>query len=131
MIYTISKKKTSKFNIKDKPSVQLVKWDQLSQNYFIAVWIDGTLSLFDSESEKEYQKFDKQSAGISSLVWMKSIPGGFITSNEKIAAIKLWTVSNKYIIINEFIKEYIIYIKNPIKNNKSGFMWYFENVMYS
>ena len=73
----------------------MVKWDQLSQNYFIAVWVDGTFSLFDSETEKEMQAFDKQSAGISSLVWMKSIPGGFLTSNQKIAAIKLWTVSNK------------------------------------
>lgn len=75
--------------------VFLTKWDQLSPNYFIAVWADGTLSLFDSESEKEMQTFDKQSAGISSLVWIKSIPGGFVTSNEKIAAIKLWTVSSR------------------------------------
>jgi WD40 repeat protein len=99
------KKKTTKIQIKDKPSISLTKWDQLSQNYFIAVWIDGTFSLFDSESEKEMQLFDKQSAGISSLVWIKSIPGGFATSNEKIAAIKLWSVSSR----------------TPLKTIKAGF----------
>lgn len=96
-IYNILKKKTSKIVIKEKPSVVLVKWDLLSSNYFIAVWNDGTFSLFDSESEKEMQSFDRQNAGISSLNWLKSIPGGFLTSNEKIAAIKLWTVSSKFL----------------------------------
>ena len=99
------KKKTTKIQVKDKPSVFLTKWDQLSQNYFIVVWSDGTFSLFDSESEKEMQTFDKQSAGISALVWIKSIPGGFVTSNEKIAAIKLWTVSSR----------------SPLKTIKAGF----------
>lgn len=95
IIYNTSKKKSIKIAKKDKPTAQFVKWDLLSQNYFIAVWLDGNFSLFDSESEKEMQIFDKQNAGISSLVWIKSVPGGFLTCNEKIAAIKLWTVSNR------------------------------------
>lgn len=34
--------------------------------------------------------------GVETLIWIKSVPGGFVTSNSKIAALKLWNVSNKY-----------------------------------
>ena len=41
------------------------------------------------------QKFERQGAGITCLSWLKNAPGGFVTCNDKISALKIWNVSNK------------------------------------
>lgn len=95
-ILSLQKKKISEFKSQTpKLSVEIARWDLASPNYFICMWIDGSLSLFDLETEKEIQVFETQKKGLSGLCWLKSVPGGFVTFNEKLAFIKLWSVSNK------------------------------------
>lgn len=35
------------------------------------------------------------SIGITCISWLKHVPGGFVTCNDKISALKIWSVSNK------------------------------------
>lgn len=35
------------------------------------------------------------SLGINTISWIQGIPGGFVTSSEKIAILKLWSVNSK------------------------------------
>ena len=39
--------------------------------------------------------FERQGAGIKCIAWINHIPGGFITCNDKVSAVKLWNVSNR------------------------------------
>lgn len=59
---TMKKTKTTKF-IAKKIAVEDIQWDPNSPNYLLAAWKDGTMSLFDSETEKEMQSFERQGAG--------------------------------------------------------------------
>lgn len=39
-------------------------------------------------------KFEKQSTGISSLAWVDNVSGDFITSSNKVGALKLWNAAH-------------------------------------
>jgi len=40
-------------------------------------------------------KFEKQSTGISSLSWIDNISGDFVTSTNKVGALKVWNAANE------------------------------------
>ena len=126
MIMGTKKGKSTKLAAKNV-GVEDIQWDPNSPNYLLASWKDGSMSLFDYESEKEMMSFERQGSGtlklimlphllfffslssclfsfliliicnlgITAIAWIKSIPGGFVTCNEKAAAIKIWNVANK------------------------------------
>lgn len=96
--YNLATKKETVLEPKDeeaKPRVSDIQWDIVSANYLLVSWVDGTMSLFDTENSTEMQTFDSQTNGISSILWIKGHPGGFMTTTEKLPAIKIWNVSNK------------------------------------
>ena len=37
--------------------------------------------------------FDRQTQGISSVVWLPKQPGNFVTSSSRVGVLRLWTVS--------------------------------------
>ena len=48
---------------KQKLGIEDIQWDPNSQNYLLGCWKDGSMSLIDSDDEKEMQIFDRQGAG--------------------------------------------------------------------
>jgi WD repeat-containing protein 17 len=94
-LYNTKTKKTIKFTTYQDAQVEDIQWDPNSQNYLLACWKDGTLSLLDADNGTEMQKFERQGAGITCISWIKNVPGAFVTCNDKISALKIWNVSNK------------------------------------
>ena len=74
-------------------AVEDVQWDPKSDNYLLAAYKDGSMLLFDVASGKELQVFERQGAGIKSIVWNNQVLGEVITCNDKVAALKVWNVS--------------------------------------
>jgi len=74
-------------------AVEDVQWDPKSDNYLLAAYKDGSMLLFDVGSGKELQVFERQGAGIKSIVWNSQVLGEVITCNDKVAALKVWNVS--------------------------------------
>ena len=74
-------------------AVEDVQWDPKSDNYLLAAYKDGSMLLFDVASGKELQVFERQGAGIKSIVWNSQVLGEVITCNDKVAALKVWSVS--------------------------------------
>lgn len=93
----LTKKVTSKFkcSTKDQSQAIHVSWDPLSAQYFALVHKDGNLSLWDAESTSPIFSFAKQPSGsVRSIVWIPSVPGGFVTYSNRGGVIRVWNVSN-------------------------------------
>ena len=80
---------------KKKIASEDIQWDPLSEKYLLVAFKDGSLALFDVETEQVLQTFDKISSGITCIAWNKSSPGEFFSVTDKIAALKIWNVSKK------------------------------------
>lgn len=63
VLHTLKKSKVSKLNIK-REGVDDLQWDPNSSVYLLVSWKDGSMSLLDSDTEKEMQQFERQGAGI-------------------------------------------------------------------
>ena len=94
---TNKKEKAQKIDYKHESGSGIVdaQWDPNSSTYLLVAWKDGSMSLLDADKEAEMQSFDRQGAGVTCIAWLKSVPGGFVTCNDKISALKIWNVSNK------------------------------------
>lgn len=62
-LYNTKTKKSTKPNVSQEAQVEDLQWDPNSQNYLLACWKDGNLSLIDGDTGNEMQKFEKQGAG--------------------------------------------------------------------
>jgi len=93
--YNLKTKKTIKIT-GEHPTVPVedIQWDPNSQEYLIACWKDGSMSLINSEDGNEITKFEKQGP-LTCICWFKNVPGGFVTCNDKVSTIKIWNVSKK------------------------------------
>lgn len=83
------KSKTSKDPVTD------AQWDPLSEDYLLVAWQNGSLALYDANSQQEIHSFDIQPQGIRSLAWAKAQPGNFVTATDKIGVLKIWNVSQR------------------------------------
>jgi len=63
VFYNTKTKKTMKISPYGDVPAEDLQWDPNSQNYLLACWKDGSMSLLDADSGNEMQKFDKQGAG--------------------------------------------------------------------
>ncbi len=70
------KGKTIKLSSSRNVGVDDVQWDPNSPNYLLASWKDGSMSLFDSESEKEMNTFERQGNG-TAIIFISSLPSIF------------------------------------------------------
>lgn len=80
---------------KQPAATEDLQWDPLSDKYIIVAFKDGSMVLFDAEESSILQTFDRQGAGIRSIAWNKAVPGEFFTATDKLAALKVWSVSKK------------------------------------
>lgn len=85
----VGKSKTSKDPVTD------VQWDPLSEDYFLAAFGDGSLTLYDAGSQAEVHSFDKQAQAVKALAWAWAQPGNFVTCTERVGLLKLWNVSQR------------------------------------
>ena len=53
---------------RQKIGIEDIQWDPNSQNYLLGCWKDGSMSLIDSDDEKEMQIFERQGAGNLDIV---------------------------------------------------------------
>ncbi len=75
-----------------------LQWDPLSNSYLLATYSDGYMSLLDGEGSSGggvLSDFPKQSVDIAMAAWVNSMPGAFITVNERAPVLSLWNVSQK------------------------------------
>ena len=74
-------------------SVTGLAWDNLSPGYFLVALKSGELFMRDGISNKELVAFQKQSSGETTVKWIPSVPGGFVTVSDKTGVIREWNVS--------------------------------------
>ena len=65
-------------------AVEDFQWDPLSAGYALAAVKDGGLQLLDLERYVVVRTFDRQTQGISSVVWLPKQPGNFVTSSSRV-----------------------------------------------
>ena len=65
-------------------AVEDFQWDPLSAGYALAAVKDGGLQLLDLERYVVVRTFDRQTQGISSVVWLPRQPGNFVTSSSRV-----------------------------------------------
>ena len=68
-------------------------WDNLSPSYFLVALKSGELFMRDGLSNQELVAFQKQSSGETTVKWIPSVPGGFVTVSDKTGVIREWNVS--------------------------------------
>lgn len=85
----VGKSKTTKDPVTD------AQWDPLSEDYLLASFQDGSLTLYDASSQREIHSFERQTQGVKSIAWAKAQPGNFITATERLGLLKLWNVSQR------------------------------------
>ncbi|KAI9197513.1 WD40-repeat-containing domain protein [Polychytrium aggregatum] len=71
-----------------------LKWDVKSDCYLLAAFRNGRVVLIDSNTCLTLSIFDIPSGGISTLSWIPSIPGGFLTTDVRSGVLRTWTVSS-------------------------------------
>ena len=92
--YTESTKKI--FCAKDREATPIIdiQWDRLSSLYLLVAY-SNYITLLDTETQAEINVFDKQPAGITSIVWLDWTAGNFVSSNSKNGSLKIWNASQK------------------------------------
>lgn len=73
--------------------VEDAAFDPLSDKYVLVAYKDGTMALFDCESKAVLQIFERQSSQIKCVAWNRNVPGEFFTCSDKVAALRVWSVS--------------------------------------
>ena len=109
------KNKIKKSNFDKKDPILFLDWDHHSPNYLLLGHKNGEILLVDTDKMVLLQAFEKMatgilsfyrktnikfSIGISALAWIKGIPGGFLTTTEKLSTLKIWSVSGRYFFLN-------------------------------
>jgi len=89
VIKILGKAKTSKDPVTD------AQWDPLSEVYLLAAFQDGSLVLYDANTQQELHTFDKQAQSIKSIAWARAQPGNFLTATDRVGLLRLWNVSQK------------------------------------
>mmetsp|Transcript_2916 Transcript_2916/g.4234 ORF Transcript_2916/g.4234 Transcript_2916/m.4234 type:complete len:1247 (+) Transcript_2916:67-3807(+) len=71
-------------------------WDPLSDTYLLVAYQNGEMYLFDTEGKGEFFRlhtFEKVNGGISSIDWIISEPGNFVTGDLRSGNLRYWNVS--------------------------------------
>ena len=66
-----------------------------AENYLLVGYRDGTLKLFEADKTTASVTFERQSTGVRCIQWMYNMSGDFITSSEKVGALRVWNASQK------------------------------------
>eukprot|EP01116_Phalansterium_solitarium_P012909 TRINITY_DN2963_c0_g1_i1.p1 TRINITY_DN2963_c0_g1~~TRINITY_DN2963_c0_g1_i1.p1 ORF type:complete len:1237 (+),score=444.65 TRINITY_DN2963_c0_g1_i1:142-3852(+) len=69
-----------------------VQWDPLSDNYLLIGFRVGSIRMFDVDTMQPMRLFE-QPGGCSSLRWIATVPGGFLSTDTKTGVIRIWNVS--------------------------------------
>lgn len=115
------KAKTSKEPISD------AQWDPLSEDYLLAAWQDGNLTLFDASTQKEIHSFEKQPQGIRSLAWAAAQPGNFVTTTDRVGVLRLWNVSQRSPIAQIKVGSAGVNCIKAVPNEPNWFILAFKN----
>lgn len=73
-----------------------LQWDTLSTIYLLVAYKDSSMCLWDIESQSVVHRFEKEGAGVNSIVWIASAPGNFGTVNARTGIMRIWNVSQKH-----------------------------------
>ena len=129
------KSKLKKSNFDKKDPILFLDWDHHSPDYLLLGHKNGEILLVDSDKMVLLQAFEKMATGIifiicfpnnnikfligiSALAWIKGIPGGFLTTTEKLSTLKIWSVSGRFFFFN--FKFFILLLtKSPTFNFKN------------
>lgn len=109
------KGKIKKSNFEKKDAILILDWDHHSPDYLLLGHKNGEILLVDSDKMVLLQAFEKMATGlifskktnilkkfqlgISALAWIKGIPGGFLTTTEKLSTLKIWSVSGRFVFL--------------------------------
>jgi len=88
-VQIVGKSKTTKDPVTD------AQWDPLSEEYLLVAFQDGTLTLYEANTQREVHSFDKQPQSIKSLAWARAQPGNFVTATDRVGVLRLWNVSQR------------------------------------
>jgi hypothetical protein len=77
---------------KNKLPIEDLAW-YIGENYVLVSYIDGSMRLFEMENEEEKFSFERQGAGNKSLCWINNMSGDFITSTDKVGALRIFNVA--------------------------------------
>ena len=94
IFYNIETNQQKKVQRADKLPVEDLAWYK-GEDYLMASFSDGALALYDVESEEEKQSYERQGAGTKSIAWIDNMSGDFITSTDKVGALRIWNVAQK------------------------------------
>ena len=75
-------------------SVEDLSWYK-GENYALASYSDGSMIVFEQGEERPRTTFERQAAGIQSLMWIDNKSGDFITTSKTVGALKIWNVAQK------------------------------------
>ncbi len=94
LVYNMQQENFKKLEYKKQMMpVEDVSFDPLSDKYVLVAYKDGAMVLYDFEGPHVLTQFERQGAGIKCIAWNKAVPGEFFTSSDKIAALRVWSVS--------------------------------------
>lgn len=65
------------------------------ESYALAAYADGTMHVFEQDFDKPRNVFERQTAGIQSLLWINDKSGDFITTSKTVGALRIWNVAQK------------------------------------
>ena len=94
IFYNIETNQQKKVQRADKLPVEDLAWYK-GEDYLMASFSDGALALYDGESEEEKQSYERQGAGTKSIAWIDNMSGDFLTSTDKVGALRIWNVAQK------------------------------------
>lgn len=89
-----AKKVISSHEHKNKISVEDVAWYQ-GENYALAAYEDGSMFVFEQGVAAPRSKFERQTSGVQSLLWINDKSGDFITTSRTVGALRVWNVAQK------------------------------------
>jgi WD repeat-containing protein 17 len=65
------------------------------EDYALASYSDGTMCVFEKGHTDPRNTFERQAAGIQSVLWINDKSGDFITISKTVGALKIWNVAQK------------------------------------
>ena len=70
-----------------------IKWNP-GEDVFVIYYATGNMSLYAMGSSEANVVFEPQSNQISSLAWMDNVSGDFVTSTNKVGALRMWNAAH-------------------------------------
>lgn len=87
-------KKITKSEKDHELAIEDICWS-LSEFLFLVVYSDGSMRLYEFEVPEPQIVFERTSTGISSVSWLDTMSGDFLTATTKVGALRLWNAAHE------------------------------------